>query len=111
MSYDADKCEAILEVRTDKCFFDTNTKGYEYLFNIDPNDCCVCSPTLSDMAMTRRYEVRGVSKCTEKALLTFDICYNPPLVPLNCPNSNYMNYMINAIGVDDWAYELFYGYI
>lgn len=86
LSYDAKTCTALLEF--DQSEYSSIITGYEYLFNynfLNPAN----PPTLQDMAMLRRYEVRGVSKCTEKTLLTFDVCFDPSLLTSNNCVTNY----------------------
>lgn len=91
LSYDPTTCTALLEF--DEAEYTSILTGYEYLFNYNPSNPAN-PPTIQDMAMLRRYEVKGVSKCTEKTLLTFDLCFDPALISNS--NSCVMNYNIVA---------------
>ena len=70
-------------------------KGYKHLY-----DCSdvkseevankIMNPTSNPfeiLSMFRRFEVRGVAKCTEQTLLAFDICH-VPLKPLRVVDCN-----------------------
>lgn len=104
LTYDPEKCEAVLEVSENQDVYDEIVAGYEYLFRKNPTDS-LSQPSLSEMATNRRYAVRGVSKCTEKDLFTFEICFKPSLVPLGPSNVGYMNYSIMSLGCEHWSYE------
>lgn len=100
LTYDPERCEACLEV-CEEGTYDCIVEGYEYLFVGD------AQPSLNEMATNRAYAIRGVSKCTEKDLFVFDVCYKPPLVPLpeSGPDSTYMNYAIIGVSDEHWCYE------
>lgn len=102
LTYDLDTCEACLEF----CESDYACiiEGYEYLFNVQ-SGTMVVAPTLETMALTRRFDVKGVAKCTEKTLFSFDLCYKPPLVE---NEDNVMNYRIDSGTTGDYAYEFSY---
>jgi hypothetical protein len=105
LSYDPERCEACLEVCEDQSVYQCITEGYEYLFSKDDQGNLLPQPSLSEMATNRRYNVRGVSKCTEKDLFSFEICFKPSLVELDSANQNYMNYGIVALSTDHWCYQ------
>lgn len=104
LTYDPERCEACLEVSESQECYDAIVAGYEYLFRKNPTDT-LAQPTLSEMATNRRYAVKGVSKCTEKDLFFFEICFKPSLVPLGSVNAGYMNYGITSLSSEHWCYE------
>jgi hypothetical protein len=103
LTYDPERCEACVEVCEDQEEFDCIVEGYEHLFR--KNSETLYQPSLSEMATKRRYSVRGLSKCTEKDLFVFEICFKPSLVPLDAENEGYMNYGVVAVSSDEWCYE------
>jgi hypothetical protein len=109
LSYDPERCEACLEFS--EADAGEIVTGYEYLFTADSIGMTSVSvrtynqPSLSEMATNRRYNVRGVSKCTEKDLFTFEICFKPSLVSTICQRQPVMNYGIDAISTEHWCYQ------
>jgi hypothetical protein len=101
LSYDPERCEACLEVCATQGEYECITEGYEHLFNFPPNNDPDV-PTIEDMALTRRYDVKGVSKCTEKSLLSFELCYK---APLSRNPDDYMNYRITSEVDGDYCFE------
>jgi len=99
LTYDPERCEGCIEVCEDQETYDCIVNGYEHLFK------GTSQPSLSEQATNRRYSVRGLSKCTEKDLFSFEICFKPPLVPLDAGNTGYMNYGIVALDSEHWCYE------
>ncbi len=87
MVFNKTNCTACLEV----CFDDVKClkKGYEYAFKHDNKCECRCKKEqcavkhLDDMSLEeiicifKRFDVVGLSKCTEKTLLSFQICHGP----------------------------------
>jgi hypothetical protein len=106
LSYDADRCEACIEFCEDEEEQSCITQGYEYLFNIDLNKepSSIVVPTVESMALTRRFDVKGVSKCTEKTLFSFELCFKPPLTPVP-DDVTVMNYNIIGNTDGDVCYE------
>lgn len=110
LSYDPERCEACLEFS--EADAGEIVTGYEYLFTSSALGASDSSsartytqPSLSEMATNRRYNVRGVSKCTEKDLFTFEICFKPSLVSTRCQRQAVMNYGIDAISTEHWCYQ------
>ena len=101
LSYDPERCEACLEVSESQNTYNSIVEGYEYLFRKNPEDD-LAQPSLADMATNRRYAVRGVSKCTEKDLFVFEICFKPSLVS---NSQSVMNYGIESFSSDTWCYQ------
>ena len=103
LSYDPERCEACLEFCTED--YECIIKGYEHLFNVACGTS-PASPTVADMALNRRFDVKGVSKCTEKVLFSFELCFKPPLA-CNSETSmmDVMNYKIIGNTSGDVCYE------
>jgi len=101
LSYDHETCRACLEFCEDD--YETITAGYEYLFNYLAGDVPQ-APTIESMSFTRKFEVKGVAKCTEKTLFVFDLCLDPPLVR---NTHNVMNYRIMPDVMGDVCYEFY----
>lgn len=103
LSYDPDRCEACLEFCEED--YDCIVEGYEHLFNIElKKDGVIVAPTVESMALSRRFDVKGVSKCTEKTLFSFELCFKPPLTPVP-EESSVMNYRIVGNTPGNVCYE------
>ena len=82
MSFDKESCTACLEFDADKDY-ESMVKGYKYLYdceNVKSEELAnkIMSPMSKPfeiLSMFRSFEVKGVAKCTEKTLLSFDICH------------------------------------
>jgi hypothetical protein len=99
LTYDPDRCEACLEFCESE--YECIIEGYEHLFNVnDVKD--VEAPTLETMALSRRFDVKGVAKCTEKTLFSFELCYKPPLVE---NEAGLMNYRLISNTPGDYCTE------
>lgn len=105
LSYDSEKCEACLEY----CSTDDEenldlASGYECLLDVSPGQ--YFPPSLETMAASRRFVVKGLSKCTEKTLLDFGICFKPSLSDQD-HKTPVMNYTITAEVCGDLCSEFF----
>lgn len=84
VSFDKERCTACLEFDADKNY-DAMVKGYKHLYdcgNVQSEEVAnkIMNPDSNPfeiLSMFRRFEVRGVAKCTEKTLLAFDLCHVP----------------------------------
>ena len=102
LSYDPERCEACLEFCDSQEEYECISKGYEHLFNY--SGCPPCAVKIEDMALTRRFNVKGVSKCTETTLFSFELCFKPPLVE---NSDSVMNYKIVSNVDGETCYEFF----
>lgn len=82
MSFDKESCTACLEFDADKDY-ESMVKGYKYLYdceNVKSEELAnkIMSPMSKPfeiLSMFRSFDVKGVAKCTEKTLFSFDICH------------------------------------
>lgn len=102
LSYDPERCEACLEFCDSQDEYECITKGYEHLFNYSGTPPMAVS--IEDMALTRRFNVKGVSKCTETTLLSFELCFKPPFSE---SAGDVMNYKIVPNVEGETCYEFF----
>lgn len=102
LSYDSERCEACLEWSSEN--YADIVQGYEHLFGLDPRATePPTGPTLEELATARRLSIKGVSKCTEKVLYSFELCFNPPLISTEVDST--MNYRIIGNSGDEYCYE------
>lgn len=102
LSYDPDTCEACVE------YDSLNTdlgEGYECLIGGSYSP-----PSIEEMAMARRFLVKGLSKCTEKVLLDMDVCFKTPLNVggENSVPAGFTNYRIDAEVCGDLCSEFYH---